>query len=45
MPSVDLNCDLGRASAPHTIGMDAEVLPFVKALPTLPAVSMRVIRP
>ena len=29
MPSVDLNCDLGESFGAYTIGMDAEILPYV----------------
>lgn len=29
MPSMDLNCDLGESFGAYTIGMDAEILPFV----------------
>ena len=31
MPSIDLNCDLGESFGAYTIGMDAEVLPFVSS--------------
>ena len=29
MPSIDLNCDLGESFGAYTIGMDAEILPYV----------------
>ena len=29
MPSIDLNCDLGESFGEYTIGMDAEILPYV----------------
>lgn len=29
MPSIDLNCDLGESLGAYTIGMDAEILPYV----------------
>ena len=29
MPSIDLNCDLGESFGAYTIGMDAEIFPYV----------------
>lgn len=29
MPSIDLNCDLGESFGAYTIGMDAQVIPYV----------------
>lgn len=29
MPSIDLNCDLGESFGAYTIGMDAEILPYI----------------
>lgn len=29
MLSIDLNCDLGESFGAYTIGMDAEILPYV----------------
>ena len=29
MPSIDLNCDLGESFGTYTIGMDAQVIPYV----------------
>ena len=29
MPSIDLNCDLGESFGVYTIGMDAEILPYI----------------
>ena len=29
MPAIDLNCDLGESFGAYTIGMDAEILPYV----------------
>ena len=29
MPSIDLNCDLGESFGTYTIGMDAEILPYI----------------
>lgn len=29
MPFIDLNCDLGESFGAYTIGMDAEILPYV----------------
>ena len=31
MPSIDLNCDLGESFGAYTMGMDAEVLPFISS--------------
>ena len=29
MTSIDLNCDLGESFGAYTIGMDAEILPYI----------------
>lgn len=42
---IDLNCDLGESSGAYTIGMDAEILPYVTSANIACGFHVRATRP